>query len=238
MINDFKDYHKIKGWQNTEFASQNNEPLIKAYAQIIKANTSAPINTALDFGFGNGEMLLTLRKLQVKEIFGVEVNPLLVAQANRSGFTAYETMKEISGEQLGCFDLILAMHVLEHIKYEELHEVFYQFEKLLKPGGCIIAAFPNGESPFSNFAFNSDPTHKNYMSREKCRIVALEKSFDLVSYKKFPAIASYSPRLLKRILSHAREFCEWGVFSILAKLIYGNDRVLLNPVAIAVWRRR
>jgi len=238
MTDNFKNYHKIKGWDNRDFASICNKSLLNAYSSIIQKNIIGPIQVALDFGFGNGEMLQTLKELQAREIYGIEVNPTLVMQANNAGFKAYDKITDIPAEKLGKFDLIIAMHVLEHIKYEELNDTFDCFVRLLKPGGCIITAFPNGESPFSSFAFNSDPTHINLMSREKCRIITLDKSLDLVSYSKFPAIGSHSPKMGKRFFSRAREFGEACIYYILAKLIYGNERVLLNPIAIAVWRRK
>lgn len=237
MTNNFKDYHKIKGWDNQTFASIANRSLINAYSSIIQKNVTGPIQVALDFGFGNGEMLQTLKELQSREIYGIEVNPALVKMANNAGFKAYDKISDISAEGLGQFDLITAMHVLEHIKYEELNEAFAYFARLLKPGGCVIAAFPNGESPFSSFAFNSDPTHINLMTREKCRIITLGTSFNLVSYGKFPAIGSHSAKIGKRFYSRVREFGEAFIYSILAKLIYGNESVLLNPIAIAVWKR-
>jgi 2-polyprenyl-3-methyl-5-hydroxy-6-metoxy-1,4-benzoquinol methylase len=237
MTDNFADYQRIKGWNNQDFAIIRSKSLFNTYSSIIRENITGSVHLALDFGFGNGEMLKTLRELQVKDIYGVEVNAALVVQANDAGFKAYGKIADIAAENFGQFDLITVMHVLEHVKYEELIELFDFFGKLLKPGGCLITAFPNGESPFSSFAFNSDPTHLTLLTREKCRIIALDKPLDLISYEKFPPIGNYSHKIAKRLLSRIREFGEECIYFILAKLIYGRQSILLNPVAIAIWKR-
>ncbi len=237
MNNKFKEYHKIKGWDKQDFSSISNIPLVRTYSNIIRKYIPSSIHAALDFGFGNGEMLRTFRILQVRDIFGLEINDTLVTQANNIGFKAYNNIADAAIEKSGQFDLITAMHVLEHIEYEELIGLFDYFGKLLKPGGYLITSFPNGESPFANFAFNSDPTHVTLLTRETCRIITLDKPLKLIAFHKFPAIESQSQKILKRLISKIRESAETFIFLILTKIIYGNQNVLLNPVAVAVWKR-
>lgn len=236
MVDTFNDYHLIKGWKKDEFAASGNSSLLDVYGRLIRVYVSGSIPAALDFGFGNGEMLQALKNLQVGDIYGIEANTALVELANKSGFQAYSSISEIPARLEGKLSLITAMHVLEHIEYEALTDLLSKFSKLLRPGGYLIAAFPNGESPFSNFAFHSDPTHITLLTREKCRILALDNPLELVTYKAFPAISGYSRKLHIQLLSRLRESGEHLIYYVLSKLIYGNENVLMSPVAVAVWK--
>ncbi|WP_155895413.1 class I SAM-dependent methyltransferase [Comamonas aquatica] len=231
----FDNYHVMKGWQASEFANGKNSALIETYKKIIKKHRSRDIDLALDFGFGNGEMLQTLRKLGVQGIYGIEANINLVHLANKNGYYAFKSVDEIPKEVHQKFDLIVAMHVMEHIDYDALRLIFTSLDGLLRPGGSVVAAFPNGESPFSNFAFNSDPTHINSLTREKCRLLCQNTSIRLVSYQEFPSLGVLSNRFHTRLSAHARSFCERIVYFILNKIIYGSEAVLLSPIALAVW---
>ncbi|KAA0891239.1 class I SAM-dependent methyltransferase [Oryzomonas rubra] len=236
MTDTFEDYHLIKGWNKDEFASSSNSSLLEAYASLLKVYIPGSIPAALDFGFGNGEMLQTLKKLQVEEIYGIEANTVLIELARQSGIKAYNSVSEIAVSLEGKLDVITAMHVMEHIEFGALENLFDQFSKLIRPGGYLIAAFPNGESPFSSYSFHSDPTHTTFLTREKCRILALNKPLALVAYKAFPSISRHSKKIRTQLLSAFREIGESFIYFVLSKFIFGNDNIVMNPVAVAVWK--
>jgi 2-polyprenyl-3-methyl-5-hydroxy-6-metoxy-1,4-benzoquinol methylase len=238
MKDQFDDYHIIKGWNKDNFAMSSNLSLLDSYAALIRMYIPGSVEAALDFGFGNGEMLQTFKILEVNDICGVEANASLVKRANQMGFNAFNSVVDINTSLEGALDVITAMHVLEHIDYREIEVLLGSFGKLLKPGGYLIASFPNGESPFSSYAFHSDPTHITILSREKCRILAIKTALELVHYNAFPAIGRHSNKFHTRFLSRLRETGESFIYFLLNKFIFGSEKVLMSPVAVAVWKKR
>lgn len=233
---DYAGYEQLKGWRESDFGRVGPE-LAGAYNTILGAYAGAA-TTALDFGFGNGEMLGCLRRRPVRTLYGIEVNSVLRERAARFGVDAFESMDALLTEHRDeSFDLITSMHVFEHLEFGHLEAIFEKFEVALRVGGCIIAAFPNGDSPFSATGFNSDPTHRTWLTRQKCEILARQCGLSLEAYIRFPPPGHHSQRLRTRLASHVRELLERASNKILAGIYYGRQPVELSPIACAVWRQ-
>ena len=69
-------------------------------------------------------------------------------------------------------------NVFEHIPYRELTGMCGKIANALKPGGFLVARFPNGDSPFSLPIQNADPTHVHSIgsgiAHELMRVSGLE----------------------------------------------------------------
>jgi 2-polyprenyl-3-methyl-5-hydroxy-6-metoxy-1,4-benzoquinol methylase len=62
------------------------------------------------------------------------------------------SLKRLSpGSQVGIFDVIIAIDVLEHLPREELLNTLVITYKFLAPGGRFILSRPNALSPFAPF---------------------------------------------------------------------------------------
>jgi len=109
----------------------------------------------LEIGFGNGSFMGWARSNNF-EVFGTEVQPELCNRALEAGFSVVNNISEFQNNSLDC---IVAIDVFEHIEYEKLKELCCSAYNVLKPGGYLIARFPNGDSPFSMPIQNADATH-------------------------------------------------------------------------------
>jgi len=103
--------------------------------------------------------LLDWAKARGHNIEGVEILPDMVEAARGRGpccTAGSPRARHVSARKLR---FIFVMDVFEHLSTNELLELLTLFRKLLRPGGKLIARFPNGKSPFfGDFQF-SDVTH-------------------------------------------------------------------------------
>lgn len=67
-------YHEWKDWSMESFGVVDSE-LKAVYSSLLRLHTTSSNGIAIDFGFGNGEMLTTLSDLGFQAI-GVERNPV------------------------------------------------------------------------------------------------------------------------------------------------------------------
>jgi 2-polyprenyl-3-methyl-5-hydroxy-6-metoxy-1,4-benzoquinol methylase len=130
---------------------------IRRMQAISILRTRFNLNTILDFGSGNGSMLLRLR--EKFKVFGLEPDELARKKTNDLGIKVFEDVNEILAEEI-LFDAITMFHVVEHL-YEPINEL-NRLKKILKPNGILIIETPNANDAlltkynnldFSNFTY-------------------------------------------------------------------------------------
>jgi hypothetical protein len=228
-------YHEWKDWSVESFGVASQE-LDAAYKALLRKHVQIEGRYAIDFGFGNGEMLTILRATGFQSI-GIELNPVLCEIASSKG---YETVGSLTDDRLPCscsVTVITAFHVLEHLDKDTLRQTFARFAILLKRGGIVIAAFPNGDSPFAASAFNGDITHVTCIGSSMADQVGSMSGLKLTSFHAFPALTTYSLRPLVRLKGLLRCYAEQIISGLLSRVYYGNADKVLSPVAVAVWTK-
>jgi SAM-dependent methyltransferase len=229
-------YHEWKSWSDDSFGVASPE-LHAAYAVLLRSHTRITSGPAIDFGFGNGEMLTTLRASGFQAV-GVERNPLLREIAFRKG---YETAESLTDDRLpasGTLAVVTAFHVLEHLDRDMLRQTLARFAELLQPGGIVLAAFPNGDSPFSASAFNGDITHVTWIGSSMAEQLGEMSGLKLAAFHEFPSLTTYSRQPLVRLKGTLRSFMEKLLSGILSRVYYGGAGKVLSPVAVAVWAKK
>lgn len=233
--NAYSAYHEWKEWSDESFGTISTE-LEGVYVALLRKYIPKQSGMVLDFGFGNGEMLATLRKLGF-ETCGIEINPFLRDVASRKGYVVYSLLTDTGLPANACLDAITAFHVLEHLDKPVFLETMNRFSCLLRPGGVVLAAFPNGDSPFSASAFNGDITHMTLVGSSLADQVGSKFGMKLAAYESFPAVSDFSPSFSVRYKGRIRGCVEHMISQILSKAYYGNVRKVFSPVAIAVWEK-
>ena len=80
------------------------------------------------------------------ETHGIEMNDEAAAIARKRGHRVVAGRFELDTElEAGSFDLILALHVIEHV--EDPEQFARRAAELLAPGGLLVLATPNWDSP-------------------------------------------------------------------------------------------
>lgn len=153
-----KTYSLWKSWDQSQFSVLF--PFEERYfdQEFKRTQCQFPSDSrVLEIGFGNGKFLAYARKRGWSAV-GIEANDQLVKLALERKFDALHA-DNLSQFESDRFDLVVAFDVFEHMTKEELLELFFEINRILRPGGRLIARFPNGDSPFGLLNQNGDVTH-------------------------------------------------------------------------------
>lgn len=110
----------------------------------------------LEVGFGSGLTFLNLSRLY-DAVCGIDLNPFTSDVRDAFASIGVRThllrgsVLEIPHED-GCFDAVLLVSILEHLKPDELSRAFGEIQRVLKPGGQAVYGVPV-ERPFMVMMF-------------------------------------------------------------------------------------
>ncbi len=164
-------------------AREDIKQRVSVYLPFIRdagaGTAQAPV---LDFGCGRGEWLEVLKENGLVA-YGLDLNRLMVAQGRERGLEIAEgdVVEYLQSLQPGTLGGITAMHVIEHIPFERLIELYDAALVALKPGGIAIFETPNPENLITgacNFWF--DPTHLQPMPPPATQFIVQSRGFERV----------------------------------------------------------
>jgi SAM-dependent methyltransferase len=164
MNEPYERYVEFKQWEKQSFG----EVKLSDYydGEIGRAFGTVPGPGRLkivEIGFGNGEFLGWAR-LRGNHAVGVEVIEELNQRAKDAGFDTAPSIDALLMANASAYDLVAAFDVLEHIEPRALVELLNKVHTLLRPGGILLASFPNGDSPFGLRYQYGDLTHRTVLS--------------------------------------------------------------------------
>jgi cyclopropane fatty-acyl-phospholipid synthase-like methyltransferase len=232
------DYHGYETWKKWTLESFGELPyeLERTYEYILAQYAPNGAKYVLDYGYGNGEMLSVMRK-HYQFVFGVEVTDYSIQAAKLQGFNVYEKLSDVGDSFEAHLDVITAFHVLEHLTKAELEHFFFECASVTQKGSRVIAAFPNGDSPWSAPAFNGDITHRTLIGRSMAEQLAYRSGYRLVRFDDFPSPSSFSENRRRRLLSKSRRIVERLLNRLISRIYFGGTDMALSPVSICVWER-
>jgi len=118
----------------------------------------------LDVGCGRGEWLELLNENGYKNTSGIDLNRIMVSVAQEKNLDVKEAdvikhLKTLKDESLS---VITGFHIIEHLPFEILMDLFTQSLRVLKKGGMILFETPNPRNILVGSSdFYLDPTHIN-----------------------------------------------------------------------------
>lgn len=137
---------------------------VRFYLPMLEAaKAGAKTRPILDVGCGRGEWLELLAENKMRAS-GVDLNTAMVTECTERDLDATHGdaiahLRSLGDETLGC---VSGFHIIEHLPFETLLELFIQAQRVLKPGGLAIFESPNCKNLMVGACyFNVDPTHRN-----------------------------------------------------------------------------
>ena len=115
-----------------------------------------------DLGCGKGEWLAWLHQQGLKNLWGVDwsASDVAIARQNCPGIEIEEgDIFMRLREKRGCFDLLHAKDLIEHLKPDELFDFLDTCRSALKPGGSLWLLTYNAQSPLANATRFGDFSH-------------------------------------------------------------------------------
>lgn len=188
----------------------------------------APLRSALEIGYGNGNFLGFARGRGI-EVVGVETQPALRARATAAGIENHAAVDDLPPGRR--FDLIVAFDVFEHVEPGALIGLLQRLTALLAPQGVLLCRVPNGESPFGRIFQHGDLTHVNTLGLSKFRQLAAATGLEVICHGEMPWYRT--ARNPKRLLRGALQALLEG----LVAFAYHWDARALSPNLVVALRR-
>ena len=133
----------------------------------------------LDIGCGRGEWLEVLGASGLVAR-GVDLNPVMIAEGRARGLDVVEGdgiehLRQLASGSVGA---LTAIHVIEHIGFNDLIALLVEARRVLRPGGLLVLETPNPENlVVGACSFYYDPTHRQPLPPEPMRHVAAARGF-------------------------------------------------------------
>lgn len=211
----FYDEYITTQWQYTEEISQKSYNLT---AKVLEKHISAYLPkdksvSILDIACGTGHLLYFLQNKGYYNSRGIDLGDEQLEIARKMGVknvekgNFFEYLKKSENQ----FYIIVASHIIEHLKKEEALEALDLIYKSLKPKGKILLFTPNAASLLGIWLTFSDFTHELvFTSQSVAQLLRVCNFSNLKIYGFGPVIYDFRSgirTILWNILKMGLKFC-------------------------------
>jgi SAM-dependent methyltransferase len=158
-----EDYFKTEAYAEVSFARYSQYWWSNRFYARLARRYGPKRGRVLEVGCGLGHLLGWL--VDRYEVYGTDINAWALEQARQ--VVPQGTFASMSAEDLGAFadatfQIVIAKHVLEHLA--DPQRAIAEMSRVLAPGGILLAATPNLDSPMRSLKKErwigyKDPTH-------------------------------------------------------------------------------
>jgi len=148
---------------------------LKVYQPLLEeAKVGTPDSPILDVGCGRGEWLELLHESGYTAR-GIDINKIMLEQCVARGLSVIEAdviayLRSVADNSLGA---VTGFHIIEHLPFAILINLFDEAVRVLKPGGIVIFETPNPENVLvGSHTFYLDPTHRNPLPSAMIKFMA------------------------------------------------------------------
>jgi SAM-dependent methyltransferase len=147
---------------------------------IRKARAGSARRPILDLGCGRGEWLELLKEEKLVSR-GVDLNTTMIAhcKAHRLKAQLGDAVEHLRSLRANSHGAITGFHIIEHLPFEILMDLFGEARRVLQPGGVAIFESPNCKNLVVGASnFNIDPTHRNPVFPETAEFMLASHGFE------------------------------------------------------------
>ena len=160
-----QDYFSTGPYARVAYSRYSQYWWSNRYYALLARRHGPPDGRVLELGCGMGHLLGWLSDRY--QVVGCEINPWALARARENVPTGQFLLLSGSDSYAfpsGIFSIVIAKHVVEHLATPEL--AIAEMSRVLKPGGLLLLATPNLDSPMRKRTKGAwigykDPTHIN-----------------------------------------------------------------------------
>lgn len=154
---------------------------LAVYLPLVKErNAGSPSSPVIDVGSGRGEWLELLKEHQLVAR-GVDLSRAMYEQCQARGLDVAhsDALKFLQQQQEGTAGAVTGFHIIEHLPFEVLMDLFAEAYRVLRPGGVAIFESPNCKNLVVGACnFNIDPTHRNPVFPETAEFMLRLRGFE------------------------------------------------------------
>jgi SAM-dependent methyltransferase len=153
----------------------NIKEQLRVYLTPLKeAKIGTSGSPIVDLGCGRGEWLELLQEEGMQGI-GVEHNRVLVDECRQAGLNVVERdiLTYLCALPDSSVSGVTGFHIIEHLPFEVLLDLFDETVRVLQPGGVAIFETPNPQNVLvSTLGFYNDPTHRTPLPSTLLKFIA------------------------------------------------------------------
>ncbi|MBI4084085.1 MAG: class I SAM-dependent methyltransferase [Candidatus Lambdaproteobacteria bacterium] len=149
----------------------------------------------LDIGCGRGEWLELLREERL-EGRGVDTNRVFLEQCRKDGLdvTEADALSYLRGLPECSLGGVTAFHLIEHLPFNVLIDLFDEAARVLRPGGVLVCETPNPDNLLvGSRNFYLDPTHRKPLPPDLVAFLAKYRGFARVRVLPLHPRLEYDP---------------------------------------------
>lgn len=165
------------------FRGSTDEIARRALRYMPLFRASEPVaagGVVLDIGCGRGEFLSQLKAHNFVPR-GLDLNSAMVAEARARGHDVVEgdAIAYLQSQPAASLAAITGFHIVEHIPFKALVQMFDAAWQALAPGGMVLFETPNPENlVVGACTFHYDPTHLRPLPPDYLRFIAEARGFE------------------------------------------------------------
>ena len=199
------------------------------YADLLPADKTAPV---IDLGCSEGLMLSWLSELGYTNLWGVDTDPVAVAQAqeslgegvNPAQMAVADIADFMSAQPDNYAAAVFLNNVIEHLDHEYALRLASESRRVLAPGGVFVATTGNMENPFNLALFARDFTHRLFFTSNSLRQMLILAGFE-------PASASVRPVRYKTTVRNLPTQVTLPLVGAIVKLVARSMRIRIDETA-------
>ncbi len=152
---------------------------LKVYLPYLEKIKNERGSELLDLGCGRGEWL-QLTQEHGWQATGVDLNAIMIKACQKEGLTAIKSdaLSYLKTLPNASKSVISGFHIIEHLPFGILFQLFSEAMRVLEPGGRILFETPNPENLLvASHTFYHDPTHRNPVTPTAIKFLAKYHGF-------------------------------------------------------------
>jgi len=199
-----ESYFKLRNVSPGELDEKSAPPIY--LKNTLPKDTESKI---LDIGCGFGSLMQQFKNIGYKNTSGIDLNTESINYCKEKGFDVelINNIGEYSETNSDKFDFATMTHVIEHIKKEEIIDTLINIRKMLRPGGTLYIATPNGQAKSGAYWMFEDFTHEVIFTAGSLSYVLKAAGFSEVEFIDKDGVENSRVKIFKKILLKIYRLC-------------------------------